>query len=433
MSLAYQKYKMQTKKNLEQSLIGTIGIYTISNFAVAGVPFLLLPFLTRLIEPAEYGKISIFMLLIAFLQVFIGLNTHGAISVRYFDRSTFNIKRYVTTIIIMSMIMTVSIALIFFILSDYVQSITNIPTIWIFVAVGAALCQYITLLTLVIWQVSNEPLKYGALRISHALSESLLALLLVFILYYSWQGRLAGISLSLLIISTYCLYYLYRHGWLYNRIDKTALKDALQFGIPLVPHAIGGLVLSLSDRLLVTTLIDISTTGVYVVAAQIGLTLGMLADSFNKAFAPWLMSKLSNPTYKLKSQIVKKTYCIFIFFLTAAAVMSYFSNSIISTISGDKYLEAAGPLKYILFGNAFTAMYYLVTNYVFYERKTPQLSIATTIIAFVTVAITWKLILVYGSTGAAAGYMLGQLALFLTTFGLANKYYPMPWLKGIFT
>lgn len=69
-------------------LFGHAAIYPLSNFAIAGVPFILLPVLTRILTPAAYGVVAMFALVVAFMSVGVGLNVHRAIAVRYFDQES---------------------------------------------------------------------------------------------------------------------------------------------------------------------------------------------------------------------------------------------------------------------------------------------------------------------------------------------------------
>jgi len=68
----------------EYNLIKKVSIYTSANILVKAIPFLLLPVLTRYLSPSDYGIIAIFQVILAFLIVFIGLNSNGAVMVNFF-------------------------------------------------------------------------------------------------------------------------------------------------------------------------------------------------------------------------------------------------------------------------------------------------------------------------------------------------------------
>jgi O-antigen/teichoic acid export membrane protein len=84
---------------------------------------------------------------------------------------------------------------------------------------------------------------------------------------------------------------------------------------------------------------------------------------------------------------------------------------------------------FILLGNAFMGMYYMVTNYIFFSRRTGLLSTLTISIGVLTVVLSWFLINSYGIKGAAIGFMLGQASLFVGAWILSNYCVPMPWFR----
>lgn len=410
-------------------LLGHAAIYTFSNFAVAGVPFLLLPVLTRVLDPAAYGLVAMFSLVVAFMSVGVGLNVHGAITVRCLDKSNFEIPTYVSTALCILVISTGLMFALVFIAGAMISKFTSIPVEWLYGAVLVAFLQFLVQILLVLFQAFRKPIKYGALRVSHALLDAIGSIVLVVVMALSWQGRLSGMIAAWLCAAIVSIYFLIREGWLARSIDSAYAKDALSYGVPLVPHAVGGVLLGMADRFMVNNILDVSSTGVYVVAVQLGLVLGMVSDSFNKAFAPWLMEKLSNINFESQNKIVIFTYAYFVAIISLAGFGAIITPYILPFIIGSQFQAASSLVVYMLFGNAFVGMYYMVTNYIFFSRKTGLLSILTIVIGGVSLGVSWILINSYGAEGAAIGFMFGQASLFLGAWILANFCVPMPWFK----
>jgi O-antigen/teichoic acid export membrane protein len=402
-------------------------IYTISNFAVAGVPFLLMPLLTRALSPEAYGAVAMFTVVVSFFVAGVGLNLHGAVMVRYFNRENFSITIYVSSVMLI-LIFTSSVlaAAIFAAYSD-LEQLTGLPHTWLQVALIVAVCQSIVQFLLTLWQSAQRPASFAAFRLCHASMDGLLSVLLVVTFALSWEGRLFGITAASTVAALVALWILFRSGWLSNSVSKIYIVDALRYGVPLVPHAIAGLLLALVDRFLVTNLLDLKATGIYMVGVQVGLVLQIAADAFNKAYAPWLMENLKHPDLARDSRIVKFTYGYFAFIFIVALGAGLFSEVIIVIIAGEQYKSAAEVVKYTLVGNAFVGMYYMVTNYIFYSRRTEMLSLLTMTIGSFTVVMSWYLIQESGIVGAAQAFMAGQILMFFCTWLLANHCHPMPW------
>ena len=41
-------------------------------------------------------------------------------------------------------------------------------------------------------------------------------------------------------------------------------------------------------------MVDVAAVGIYMIGLQLGQVMGLLGDSFNKVYAPWIMKNLSN-------------------------------------------------------------------------------------------------------------------------------------------
>jgi O-antigen/teichoic acid export membrane protein len=52
----------------------------------------MLPILTRYLIPADYGKISMFSVLVAFLTPLITINLNGAITRNYYEKEEINFQ-----------------------------------------------------------------------------------------------------------------------------------------------------------------------------------------------------------------------------------------------------------------------------------------------------------------------------------------------------
>jgi len=75
----------------------------------------------------------------------------------------------------------------------------------------------------------------------------------------------------------------------------------------------------------------------------------------------------------------------------------------------------------------FQGFYFMVTNYIFYSKKTYVLSIITiTSVIFISI-LNYFLILKIGILGSAYAMLSIWIFQFLIVFCFSNKIYPMPW------
>lgn len=402
-------------------------IYTVSNFLVALVPFLLIPVLTRYLSPVDYGLVALFAVVLSAFTVLISLNLHGAITVRFFDTRGFDIKTYVSTCLSLILLAAFAYSLLSLFLGKSLESILSLPKAWIWLAAFAAALQVMVIVLLAILQASKRPFLYGSLRFTQAMVEAGLSLLLVVVLVMSWQGRLWAIAISSMLLGGASIYLLIRHQWLGRDFDRKAARDALSYGIPLMPHALGGLLLGMADRLLVAHHLDLTNTGLYFVAVQTGLVIGIAADAFNRAYSPWLMETLVKADPQRDVRIVKLTYTYFMVITIVALLCGWLLPLIFGVMVGPKYQEAAPIASYMLIGNAFTGMYYMVANYIFFMGHTGRLSFLTILVGLANLALMSFLLRTQGLEGGAIAFMLGQAALFVGAWLLSAHSRKMPW------
>ena len=171
----------------------------------------------------------------------------------------------------------------------------------------------------------------------------------------------------------------------------------------------------------------------YTLAYTICGVFGMLTNSFNQAFVPWLYGKLNKNNQIEKERIVKFTYILILGFLLVPLLGTLISPFVLKYFVGKNFIDSQKFFFWLLLGFAFGGMYYLVTNYIFYLAKTTYLAYTTLFSGLLNVGLCYSLIKYNGVIGAAQSFALANGVLFLITWFLAAKCYPMPWnLKFLF-
>ncbi|QDQ25726.1 oligosaccharide flippase family protein [Chitinimonas arctica] len=413
-----------------KGLFGSALIYALANALSAGLPFLLLPILTRVLTPEEYGIVTMFTLTVTALGAFTGLSVHGAIGVRYFEQENFNLPTYVASCLVILLISTTVVLIAVMVLMPILEDFAKIPRLWILIAVLVSGAQFVVQTQLALWQAARKPIRYGAMKFAQTAMDAAFSLVLIFALGLTWEGRLIGISMAsvlLMLVALFCL----RHGaWIKFPYNRTYALDAMRFGVPLIPHVIGGMLIVMVDRVMISNMLGVASAGIYMVAMQVGMVLGLLIDSFNRAFAPWLLESLKSQDAERDRQIVRFTYLYFIIVVVAALLIGAIAPILLSWLVGAEYQSAASSVVYITLGFAFSGMYLMVTNYVFFAGKTAGLAIITCAAGMFNIMANFYLLKVNGIVGAAQAFMLSQLAIFICTWWLAQRSRGMPWMEA---
>lgn len=406
-------------------------VYTAGNIANAAVPFLLLPILTRVLAPAEYGVIAMFMGLVVIFGAFTGLSVHGAINVRFFDRSAPDFTRYMGSCLSILAVSSLLFFIVVWLLREPLADFTDVPQAWVLLAVLVAAVNSLVQIRLGLWMVKERPGAYAMFQFARTLMDFGISLLLVFFLVEGFAGRLWGRTVAVSLFGVLALISLARQWPGDYRPKKADVKDALEFGLPLIPHVIGTFLISTADRFVVNASVGINETGVYIVAVQIGMGMLIVMDAFNRAFVPWLYRSLGEREDVVLEKIVKGTWLYFALALLAAGVVAILGDKLVGWIAGANYAGAQRPLAWIALGQAFNGMYLMVTNYLFYCRKTAYLSLVTLATGSIGLAATIGLVPLMGIEGAGVAFAAAMFLKFMFTWVLSQKVYPMPWIKAV--
>ena len=413
------------------ALLGDAGVYTMSNVLNAALPFLLVPVLTRMLTPADYGIVAMFGIVVNAFAAFTGLNSNSAVTVRYFELSPERFREYLGACFAILAGSTLGLVILLIPALTSIERWTQVPSVWLLLAVVVAVSQYVVSIRLIIWQVARRPWSYGGLVVGQSAIGFATAILLVVVVGLSWEGAAAGQLLGALAAAALALTLLMRGGEVVPRASMADVKDALRYGIPLVPHIVGGLMISSIDRLLIVNLLGVSQAGIYMVALQVGMALGVLTASFNKAYLPWLLGRLTTSDEARDVRIVLGTYSYFLVVLLFATALALLAPLLLTVLVGDEFRVAASAVKYVAFAYAFGGMYYMVTNYIFFAGRTGHLAWITLVAGSVGVAMSYYLIGVNGIDGAGQAYLLSHVILFAGTWILAHRVRPMPWFRAL--
>lgn len=408
-------------------LLKSSGVYALSNIVNGAIPFLLLPILTRYLTPFDYGIVAMFQVLLGIVGSITGVSVHGAVARQYYDRERVDFPSYVGNCFYILSATTAATAALLWAFSGTVSRLSEFPAVWLWAVVLAAGAHFVVLIFLAICQVQIKPFAYGRFQVSLTFVNVTLSLFFVVALGMGWRGRVLGQVLAYALFAVVAFVALHRDGWVRWPLRHDYISSALKFGAPLVPHALGMWAITMTDRVLITKLVGVSDTGIYVVGAQIGMIIAVLQDSFNRAWTPWLYDKLKRNDPAWNQKIVRFTYAYDVALLVLALLLAWIAPWFLGFYIGSNFSGSAQYVFWIALGYAFNGMYKMVSGYILYARNTAILAMVTFTTALTNLLVSYVLIKVNGPIGAAQGTMIAYLLSFALTWCLANRCHPMPW------
>ena len=418
----------------QKSYIRSSSIYFFGSFVNGVLPLLLLPILTRYLTPTDYGIVATSLVLVNMLSLFVGFNTSGLIARGHFDNDFDSHQRLVSTNIIVAGIITVFLTLLLIVLRNPIGEVSKFPASWVPLMAVIAFFNIINLLYLTILQVREEPKKFVFLQILLTGLNLGIAIILVVGIGLDWQGRILATIIAGLIVTAVCFYGLIvRLGLLCMVIDRVSLKALLAFGIPLIPHFIGGLLMTMAPRLYLNNLASVADTGLYSVGYNVASPIALLTGAVNQAYLPEILKRLSSAStdlVRLARVLLMGAIALPILGLAYGLVASLF----LPLIVGPKFLSAGGYILWLALAFAMQGVCFIFISFVIYSKKTHLITWRADFVGGIAMLILCPfLISLNGPIGAAHAGFLASAISCIGYIITSRKAYPMPWKKAAFS
>lgn len=372
-----------------------------------------------------------FSVWMSLMGAFCGLSVHGAASRKYFDfrEGTDELGRFIFMCLMILALTTVCLLVLILLASPILSSVLNLSEKWLIVGVLCAGLSFLIQLRLGQWQVRKKVKPYGIFQVSQALLNTSLSLVFVTVLYLGATGRILAIVITTAVFALFALVFLIKNNLLRVCWRPDMAREALRFGVPLIPHIVGLFLLNTVDRAVITSELGIDKAGIYMVAIQVSMAISIILDAVNKTFVPWLFERLKLGNAVEKQKVVKVTYGYYSLLAFGVVISFLWADDALLLIAGADYSEASYLVAWVVLAKGFHGGYLMVTNYLFYTKNTGILSSITISCGLLNVALLFLFINKWELLGVAWAYCFSKLVQWLVTWFYANRQVPMPWFS----
>ncbi len=373
---------------------------------MAVIGFVSLPVLTRVLTPGEYGTLAIFLSAVSLFSLLLELNFRGAINRYYLERTDDFPDFLATNLAFLSGITVINLGLIWLIREPLSHLFRLRPEIFYL----AVLCSALRLPWNLTWKLlvaQKRSGRYATLNTVRGAMQFGIGVAWIYAL--SRERYLGQVYANLLVAGVFALGL---SAWLVGqarggRLRREHLRYALAYGVPLVPHAMSGFVLSLFDRVIVAQIEGDASAGLYSVAHEVGSVMAVIVVSMNQAWLPIFIDYRREGKLEAIENLAA-VYAKYIYF--GALVLVLFAEEIGQVLAGPSFHEALPLVPSIVYAYVFIFLYTLYANYSFYTRKTWLISVATVLAGGANVGLNYWAVPSWGYAAAAwttlASYML---------------------------
>lgn len=373
--------------------------FLVCSFLQRGISFITTPIFTRIMDEAEYGRYGVYTSWSSIVAVFFSLSISGNCFVRGIvihkekqDEFTSSLLGLVTICIIIGFFVLIPVTAI------YGEKINISPLL------VATMLFELLLTNAFNFYYNRKRVEYDyrpilTLTMLFSICRPLAAVIAIKLSDSTQQVEARVISCLFVTLLLYLPIYIRIFTKGRKFYDKDNWKYALTFCLPLIPHYLSRVVLSTSDRIMISMYYSDVEAAYYSVAYALAGVMSFFNSSVSQVFDPWLYKKLNEKqlteigpvSYKLVAGIA-----IINFALVAVA------PEILWIAAPENYSQALWAIPPVTASVFFTFMYDLFASFQFFYKKTKWISVASCAGALLNVVLNAIFIPIYGFI--AAGY-----------------------------
>jgi O-antigen/teichoic acid export membrane protein len=424
-----------------KKLAGQTAIYGLSSIIGRLLNYLLVPFYTRIFEPAAYGVVSEFYAYVTFLIV---LYTYG-METAYFHFSSKkenNLSVYSNSL----STLTFTSVLLSSILILFSQAIANglgyadHPEYIIWFALILAF-DAITALPFAKLRQENRAKRFAFIKLINISSNIGLNLFFLALLpqitnnnslsvLYNPAIGVGYVFISNLISSLVTLLFFANDFRVVKfNIDKELVKEMLVYAFPLLIAGFAGMINETLDRAILKYLVTDKSTalhqlGIYSACYKLSIIMTLFVQTYRYAAEPFFFSQQSKKNNKALYATIMN-YFVFVCSLIFLGVMLFMN--IAKYFIGEKFHEGLQVVPILLFANLFLGVYLNLSMWYKLSGKTKYGAWFSILGAIITIILNFIMIPIMGYMGAAWATFICYGAIMVVSYLYGQKHYPIPY------
>ena len=383
-------------------------IYGLGGVISKIIPFIMLPFITRLMPNTKYfGIADMSSLTCSFGMAVAIMGMYDAVFRLFFDKDDRVFQQQIlSTALLFVIINSLILSLLLYIFKDNLS-------IYIFGDSSYVDVLYLTILSIIIsssngiiqipCRVNNERFKFLFLNLSTSVIGYLIAIPLLVNGYYLTALPISSIGAALFSQATF-LYFNYQ--WFnFKLFDIQILKQLMVIGLPLFPSFIIYWILNSSDRLMITNMLGNHQTGIYAIGTKVASASHLIYTAFAGGWQYFAFSTMKDKD-QVKNNSKAFEYLGVISFISAA-FMNAISLNFFELFFKGEYIKGYIVAPYLFLGPLLLMLFQVIGNQFLVVKKTWPSMIILTFGALVNIVLNFWLIPTLGIEGASIATLIG--------------------------
>ncbi len=412
--------------NKYKKLLKNTFLFGIGTFSSKLMVFLLMPIYTAVLSPDQYNTADLIVNTANLLLPIVALGIFNAVDRFGLDRS-FR-KSEVFSMGLMTVLCGFGVFLLFSALAVFGFGTPPDQTLLVYMYVFASMLHTVC---------SNFSIALQKIRLNTVAGILATALVIIFNLVFllgfhmGFTGYVLATILSDLI-STVFLFVVGRMGRFVNfgSVTKSTARAMLRFAIPMIPNSVFWWITNVSDRYMVTWMMDKSEGGLYAIAYKIPNIVVLVSSVFLSA---WQMSAVIEKDSKDRDRFFRRVFRSYqsLLFLAGSGIV-LLVKPLTRLLTSDSYYKAWEYMPLLVMATVFTCFVSFLGSVYIMARKSKMTLLTTVTGAVTNVVLNWLLIPVMGVNGAALATFISFFTVFVIRAVTTRKIVHIRWATPLF-
>ncbi len=411
-------------------LLKDTAIYGMGDVASRLVALLLLPFYTRLLDVADFGRLDLLIVLSMVLGIVSGMRLTGGVGRGYYDaRCAGRHRQLAGTGLILRLFSTTGLILVVAgVYSLFFQEFEGIG--WAHVVPLLAMLHPAQLVdySMFLLRLERRPRLYGLIVLGEIASRTLMSLAAITLFDGGVAGVLWAFVVSKAIWAVVALFA--SRQYIAMTFDRGCVREMLSFSLPGVPSVFGVWLQRHGNRFLMLGYLTMADVGVYSLAMKIAAIAMVFDTAFRVAWWPMSMEMIGTPGASARFARVMEYYVIAMFGIYSA--ISCLAFLLIKTLTTDAYLTAAWFVAPIAMGHLWDGLRLLGAMGLKISRRTVWISLVSMFSTLINLSLLAATVERFGLAAAGMTYLIGNVVGALLMVAVSQRKHRLPYRKRIF-
>ena len=414
-----------------RKLLKHASIYGAGNVLGKVVGFLMIPFYTHYLSPADYGTLELLDLSLTLVTLVLTMWLNASVVRQYNDfHEDRDRNQAVSTVLILAFCIGVVVTIFGLQFSRPLAAvILNRADLHFYVTLEAwsFLISTVNVVCLSYLRARQRSVVVVATGLISLTISLLLNIYFIAVRHDGVVGVLYSSIISSIVVTVPLVVYMLRNVGFSFSYDK--LKGLIAFGSPLIITSVASFAVNFSDRFFLRHFATLSTVGVYALGYKFGFMLSLLVvqpfDTIWQARIYEIAKR--NASGDMFSRLFEY-YCLVL--VAAALALSIIIKEVMTLIASASFHDAYKVVPVVALAYVFQGMNRFVLAGTYIAKKTMWLAPVGLLTAAANVGLNLLLIPRFGMMGAAWATAFSFLLMAILSLSVSQKVYRLPYVFG---